>query len=888
MSHRTLLFLRIGTPAVWAVALIMQAADTSVAAVASGRARRHLGTSAIQIQPPAVEGALLSQIAYVLRPSTSYAGSGRLQYSLVSGPAGMSIDADAGDLAWRPPQAAVGTEVEVRLRATDGAATGEVVFALRVAAPHPVSTSLVGSTLTVTGAGTLQGMALAFPAEAVPPPSQLAVATLAAGDAPPLPVGITRLSDFFRVTPVRSNDSPIILTLPAIGLPYGRSREDVRLFVFSSACSNVGPDGEIGGSHWVPTWMGFDVLPGDRVTVELQGLGDSAFVGLSAPVPAAPIAPGPVSGTLRVGTASAAYACSPFVFGTGFPSSAIQVCGITGEVTMTVVVKHFSLLKTNPASTLHELLDWLVAGRTAFTALGLGADASLEVTVETMPSPSWLGFVSTGNLENRRVLHLTDAPEPKVAMQGTAVHEYFHHAQARTPVAGKVNLMDGIHATDWLVEGTARWFEDEVFDALDPYTLAERLPLAQVLAWGLAAESQSTPAGNRSVEISETRPYSRFAFFKMLRSSCTAFWLPHILNRDPGPDTRGLGNLKARVESDEWQCDFGAGFGDGNDSSLASALLKYTHATALRDDATDIDDGEAALRFVVTNTWQLLEPSPTCTSFDACPAGSQTQTTLVAAAAVPFSIAPAAAPPAGQGASVEVRSDEGRELWVWVGDGSPVAPLAEGTWTKTSSTWTHVYAPAGAAPAKAVVVVNPSTTDAAKMSIRATIGGGAVKFSKTRPYTPEDLEGPTFQVTASGTVTGPLGLTIAEAAPDPWDTDRGIRFAAQVPSVPATIVITGTLVAEPDATSGQVDYPDGSYHTWSVSNPRLAGDHGCGPGTAFSFTIPSWATWDTDRGCEVLWDTVSSWYDQEGTRTKHFQIGGGVMGVLKVDVIHQP
>jgi hypothetical protein len=856
------------------------ASAVDAASAMAGRARRHLGKSAIQLSPPVVEGALLSQVAYVLPVPTGYAGTGLLQYSMVTAPAGMTIDAEAGLVRWTPPAPAEGTQVDVRVRATDGTATGEVAFTLRVAAPQPMTTSLAGSLLSVTQPGSLQGLTLAFPAQTTPPPAQVAVATVAPGDAPPIPAGVTRISDFFRATPLQGESGLITITLPVASLPPGRRAEDVRLFVYSDVAADAGAEGVIEQLTWVPTWLGFDVLPGGKVAVRLQGLGDLSFVGVEAlaqPTPAA--AASPAVGTLRVGAASASYACSPFVPSDGLPSTGIEVCGITGDVTMNVVVKHFSKLKTTPATTRNELLGWLVAGRASFTALGLSADDSLEVVVEKMPEANVLGFVTMRNLENRGTLHLSAARLSKPLMQAAAVHEYFHHAQSRTSVAGKTNVVDFPPDGLWLTEGTAMWFQDEVFDSLDSYRDIEREPLAQIALKGVAAVPREGIRGTRS--------YTRFAFFKMVSSSCPGFALPEILNFDTSDYSRGLANLKAAVESAPWACDFGSGFGYSNRATLASALLSYTYATVKRDDLSFLDANEPYFGFEGIGEEQKLAPSAGCPSFATCPAGAMRSSNAVPGAATAYQVLGGASLGPGQGAILEVKSVAGREVWVWVGEADKAGGLADGTWAKTTSSWTHVYATGGSAPALDVIVVNPTSSGVLDYQIRAAIGGATVSFEGSLVDAPTFFEGPLFTISASGTVTGPLGTTVEEPAPEAWYADHGLRFSASVPNLPARIVISGEFDAQPDKPSGRYDYEDGSYYEWSLSNRRFAGDAGCGPGPDFTFVISEEVTWDTNRNCDVLWEYDYGWYDKDGKRTRGGS-GEGAFGVLMVDIVRQP
>ena len=855
-----------------AVAAPLPAPAVDAASAASARARRHLGKSAIQLAPPAVEGALLSGIDYALRVPTGYAGSGRLQYSVVTGPEGMTIDADAGLLLWTPPISAEGSTIDARVRATDGASTGEVVFAMRVAAPQPVAASLAGSVLTVTQPGSLQGLAVSLPAGTTLPPAQVAVAQVAPADAPPLPAGAIRLSDYFRATPLRSPAGALTITLPPVSLPPGRRADELRLFVYADLAADAGAAGVDEALAWVPTWLGLDVLPGGRVTVKLHGLGDLCFVGVE---PAAAPAPMPfhAADRLRAGTFSVSYACSPFVRSDGLPAAGVQVCGITGDVTMNVVVKNFSKAKTTPATSLNELLDWLVAGRASFADLGMSADDSIEVVVETMPESSWLGFVTSKNREDYRVLHLTAASVKKPMLQATAVHEYFHHAQSRTKVVDRVNVLGRAEST-WLVEGTAVWFEDEVFDTLDSYRDTITQPLAQVAGAGVAAAPRDGELANW--------PYARFAFFKMVQDSCTGFSLPQILNSGEG-DASGLAGFKSAVESAPWACDFGSGFGGANRSSLAGAMLAYTYATVHRNDVSRLDANEPAFGFEGIRDDQKLTPSDACASFASCPATASKSVWVEPAGAVPLLVSDVPSLSPGQGALVELSC--AGETWVWLGDASKQDALADGAWSKVASKWTHVYATGGSAPSLLAVLVNPSASQRRSCTLRAALGGPPVGFEGTRDGVKAWFEGPMFVVGSSGTVTGPIGTTVSEGQPEPWNADNGLRFVISVPNVPGRIVISGSFVASPYRFSERIEYPDGSAYEWKLSKPQAAGDHGCSL-SGVDFFIPEEVTWDTSRQCESIWEYTYGEYDKDGIRLKGGS-GEGVFGVVTFDIVRQ-
>jgi hypothetical protein len=800
-------------PLALAVCALLGAASASAAA---RHPALHLDPIPLRLDPPALPPAVLSGQRLELQLRPIYGGESPLTFAVDAGPDSMTIDATSGLLTWTPPAAAEGTEITASASVTDSVWTAHTSFTIVVARTTPMATSVSGSTITVTAPGNLQGFALALPAGASLPPAQIEVSTVSPGQAAPIPEGVTRISDFFRVTPVNGGPDFITLVLPTSHLPAGRSAQDVRLFVHSGAAENVGPDGEIEGQCWIRTWYAFDVLASGMASIKLHALGELAFIGIDAEAASASLPTATsTSSSIRVGGKAVSIACTASIFSSLITALDIRDCTITGDVALAVRVRHFSGLQANPAVTLNELLGWLVFARQAFTVFGLGADPGFEVVVEPMPEPFWWGFVTTEDLEDRRVLHITSAPWTKPIIQGTVVHEYFHHAQSRTKVAGLTNLIDTFHRGDWAIEGTAKWFEDELFDALDSYQQSEEQPLRQILGLGLAAMPVEP--------IRTTRAYSRFAFWKAVQSSCGGFSLPSILNCDTSADPACVANFKGKLESPSWQCDFGAGFGSANKATLAAALLFYTYATVKENDIALLDSNEPQFDFRQPNGWELLQSSANCTSFDHCPAGSKHSGLLPAAGAVPFVIAAVDPLSPGTAATVEVRSDDGGSVWVWVGDDELSGGLSRGSWSKTTTSWTSTYAWSGRAPKTMVVLVNPDPAKSVQYEVRAgiirpTVASSDWSFPDRAIFWCYSWQGHT-----DVSVLAPAGLTATlHMVPNRSDMVE-LDITGAVAAFPVTIDITGNLAITAPATNGTRcnDLSGNAYQVMTYSNPTM-------------------------------------------------------------------
>ncbi|MFZ2493667.1 MAG: PKD domain-containing protein [Thermoanaerobaculia bacterium] len=584
-----------------------------------------------------------------------------------------------------------------------------------------VSVSISGTTATVTQSGNLSGLAWSFPQSV---PSGFSVSTLPAAQAPAIPSGVTRLSDFFTVSPSVAGSDLIAVTLPVSALPSGRSAKDLRLYVHTDAAVDEEDGGNsFKGKFWIRSWYDLNVLSSGKTQIKLTGLGDLSFVGIEAPV-----SPPPAESFMRmtIGPTAVTSSCAAKALANGTTDANQQVCTIGYETGKSFVatVKNLGDLHLTPAATLADLTGWLGAARAAFDGYGMSSDATFEVDIGPMPAdaPKALGFVTRRNHEDYRVLHITNAPKARNSIQGTAVHEYFHHAQARTTEGGKSNLLGGGAATLWLTEGLARWVEDDIFDALNTYTLKEANPLARLMAVGLAASDDSANDGR-------TRGYARFAFWKMVQMSCSGFQIPQILNVIQAQDPSGVKNFKAKLESDSWQCDFGAGLGEDNRRTLAAALTKYMFATVKNDDLSLLDSNEpSGYGFATTAGLPSVTPSADCKADSPCNS-SRLVATLPPGASAAVVLNAVSSAPDGMIPMVWLDVDTpGADAFVWVGDAEKLLTSAS-QGGGTGGGGSVAYGEAGRAPQALAFLVNPSVTSPVAIKLRAGFATGLTFLS---------------------------------------------------------------------------------------------------------------------------------------------------------------
>jgi len=562
---------------------------------------------ALEISPPANLTDLTAQNPAELRPRVTYSGHSALSFSLITAPFGMTIDLSSGQLAWTPSEIDEGQTFDVTVAVNDGTLFADTTFQVRVADSQPLQSSVSGSVLTVTDPTTdLTGLTITATG---PPPGprasgvratatsnieELQLETVPPESIPAIPAHITRLTDVFVVkTPF---PSPVELRMPLTGLPEDIDLRDINLFAYTAA-------DDIPGPIWSSVFVDIR-FEGTRdapiVVISLQGLSGMYFFGTknllfpteSSAEPAGSLSP---PGRVRPGPlfrAASDVTCTPrtapFSQDLNYRE---QDCTYDGRPDVSIFVRDFGTTDTATrwhGATIEELIDWLVSAQGGFDDLGLDYENDIMVVVEPMSN---LGSVTTGSGEDRRTVHLTDANIKQAIIQGTAVHEYFHHAQSRSPIDGLDLLIDGGTESTWLIEGTARWFEDYLFDDLDTYVDKEGRG-ARILEAGLNAR----PDGGIKL------PYQRFSFFKLLLSRCGAFERSFraLLNVDRATDASGISKLSAELP--DASCDFGSHLGSERADSLTAAIVYYQYATLFENMMSLLDGNESDQAFAFDPT----------------------------------------------------------------------------------------------------------------------------------------------------------------------------------------------------------------------------------------------------------------------------------------------
>jgi uncharacterized protein YfaP (DUF2135 family) len=552
----------------------------------------------LELSPPQNMSSFVSSISSEWHPITIYTGNSSLSYSLEEKPNGMQIDFNSGVISWTPSESYEGNSFNVKVKVTDGARFAETSFTVSVASNTVLQSEVQRNTLTITEEGSnLKGLSI----EAVDNSSLLSkiqFEKLPENEAPSIPRWINRISDFFVVKATVSGD--IKIKLPLSQLPIGTNLNRVNLYSYIKA-------DDIPEAFWSSVLLDVEFEGDDSnpiMIISLAGIGGMYFIGIEQPEEI-DIQTQAFSQnrelkqygerdniTYATSISTSDVTCKPRKwFFDIFDNYGMQDCTVANKPDVKIFVRNFGSTKTATrwhGTTIEELITWLMDAQDGFVRLDLDYENNFIVQIEKM---NYLGYVTTGNNEDRGVLHITSSNEKQSTIQGTSVHEYFHHAQSRSKMTGKDLLIDGGTEKDWLIEGTARWFEDYLYDSLDTYKSKEGIG-NRILEVGLNAK-----AGKGSL-----RAYQRFAFFKLLSQKCTGFEgvYKKLINIDRSTDASGIKNLRAQLANAT--CNFGDHLGSSNTSSLESALVFYQYATLFENKISLLDSNEADSKFKFKKT----------------------------------------------------------------------------------------------------------------------------------------------------------------------------------------------------------------------------------------------------------------------------------------------
>jgi hypothetical protein len=120
-------------------------------------------------------------------------------------------------------------------------------------------------------------------------------------------------------------------------------------------------------------------------------------------------------------------------------------------------------------STIEEMMVWVGEARSEFNRLGVGnIDKDIRISIEKLKR---YGEVRYGLFDDGGTLYLNNGKKHPFHIQYTIAHEYFHHAQIKTrlPIDGEILLQTKLDEKLWLIESSAEWFADYLYDSKNYY-----------------------------------------------------------------------------------------------------------------------------------------------------------------------------------------------------------------------------------------------------------------------------------------------------------------------------------------------------------------------------------------------------------------------------------
>lgn len=671
----------------------------------------------LSISQPETLNQLIAGSEATLQPLVTYTGNSQLSFSLTESPQGMNIDLSTGEILWTPQESDEGQSYIVGISANDGNRFTSTSFSVTVAAPELVGTEIEGDTLTVVDSSTsLNEMTITTTTADL---SALKLAKLPASAVPEIPAWITPLTDFFVVR--GSFESNLELRFPIANLPANVSLSDVDLYAYTEAEDVV-------EKLWSPVSIENDfegTLDSPVIVVELGGLEGMAFLGYATPQ--AQSSNSTTSNSFRTASKSksslrptAASVGSVSCEQKSFLGIALDkyLCTSSDDSEVEITIQGFGDQSTRwGGATKEELVSWLLDAQENFSSSSLGFNKVFKVKIHEM---DYLGYVTTRSFENRKTLHITDDDtHPTGLIKATAVHEYFHQAQghADTALENKDLLINGGVSKKWLIEGTAQWFEDELYDSLNSYNYTEN-PGPRITEIGINGHG-----GNDR----RSRPYQRFSFFKLVTKSCAGFEgnLQATFNVDLSNDPSGINNLTSLFN--DWSCNFGAHLGNSKTSSLEAALTYYNYATQHVGHLSLLDSNESNTFSFDKPNYQFDKPwLASVADWVALPGGTEHKlngvSNIPSAGAYSFKV-PAISGQLPEDKVAELVVGSNREVIVSVTSessdfvGTNTIGSDSHTWFSTVDQTSYIYDANGTVPGVFVTVVNPSLDDSAKVDI---------------------------------------------------------------------------------------------------------------------------------------------------------------------------
>lgn len=513
-------------------------------APAYGAAQGNVGT--LTLSYPSRPAVLPARTPLYLPAEVSLANAHSVAFELIEGPQALSLDARSGEISWLPLDQHVGTHT-VSVRVSDSGRESVTQFALDIVATEPLTLTARGDSWQITDEDFLLPQVVLSPSVHGGDEAPKPVLALEATPWEPLatlPEDVTALTPAFRLITLPEDETHWQLQVPGSALPPEMPGYELRVLqLWQDRLHSA-------DFRWIDVTEG--LRPDARGGVVVAPLPKNAILLLVRQQTPAALQ------SARSGNNNPNAQCQNKMYG-DIKLTGQWVCHSEG-LQIEIADLHKAQWAFGPNADM--LSQWVLDAEKAVSKLGLSFGSSVKLLIYPMKE-DLLGFWSGGE-----TVYINPQKVPEALVRATVVHELFHLAQGRRwPTWSSVD--------SWLVEGSARWFEDKVYDDENIYA-EEEGRFYNYIQPGLITAGYGAAA---------QRPYQRFTFFKLLENRCNgvAEMFAPLASLSYAEVAKWLPNL---------QCQLGFSLPGVGNQGYAEALLFLYHALGTRRSLRDLDPNE--------------------------------------------------------------------------------------------------------------------------------------------------------------------------------------------------------------------------------------------------------------------------------------------------------
>ena len=528
-----------------------------------------------------------------------------LNYALIQKPDGMTINS-LGVISWKPTEADEGKSFDIEVKVSNGNLSKNLVFSVNVVQGNILKTKITNNILTLDEPSScnfesfhdLGRFSITVPLGKEELLEKIVIKKID-DNFLDIPNNLNRDSCIFSITGVSDLNEEYNITLPVYDVGNNNTYNSIRLYEYTNKLKDSD-----GGYTLIENPNNVEITSDKKLMIQVKrrDLEGVFFIGHSLQK----ILKTSKKTVKKITKQGKDINCSektekikspnpPYFKTIKNPNNYICTLKENSVVIFSANIENFGTNKrwggsTSPKATVEDLFGWLLDARAKFRLLNLKYKDTIDVKITTFSDPDKLGQFDGRflNLKDDNNLSLLD-------IKSTAVHEFFHHAQQETLVdnGGSIVNFFGPTSGDWIWEGTAMWFEDEVYDKENSYISNEKSGY-KILEKGLNAKDDNT---------SESRTYQRFSFYKLINQKCSDFKVKTLFL-----DTSVVNSptdIKRLTQALSNKCSFGNQLGANKKSTLETALLYYQYATLQENDISLLDANENKKLFKFESSSQI-------------------------------------------------------------------------------------------------------------------------------------------------------------------------------------------------------------------------------------------------------------------------------------------